>query len=108
MERTGSRLRCEVQYREGNKYCFLEFRTMDMATAALQVNGVMLMGTQLQVSRPTGFLDPVDCEKAVKDAEQELAKFRSGEDEGPLLRQPGYTELLAKIKGRNRYSATSK
>merc|ERR1711933_80889 len=89
----------EVQYRDGNKYCFLELRTMEMATAALQVNGVTVLGAQLQVSRSTGFLDPVDCEKAVKEAEQELARFRSGEDEGPLLRQLGYSDLVAKIKG---------
>lgn len=89
----------EVQYRDGNKYCFLEFRTMEMATAALQVNGVTVLDTQLQVSRPTGFLDPHECEKAVKESEQELVRFRSGEDKGPLLRQPGYAELVAKIKG---------
>lgn len=91
----------EVQYRDGNKYCFLEFRTMEMATAALQVNGVTVLDTQLQVSRPTGFLDPHECEKAVKESEQELVRFRSGEDEGPLLRQPGYAELVAKIKGQH-------
>lgn len=88
----------EVQYREGNKYCFLEFSSMEMASAALQVNGVTVLGTQLQVSRPTGFLDPNECEKAVKEAGQELARFRSGDDESPLLRQPGYNELLNKIK----------
>jgi len=89
----------EVQHRDGNKYCFLELRTMEMATAALQINGVTVLGTQLQVSRSIGFLDPVECEKAVREVEHELARFRSGEDEGPLLRQPGYAELVAKIKG---------
>jgi hypothetical protein len=88
----------EVQYRDGNKYCFLELRTIEMATAALQVNGVSVLGTQLQVSRSTGFLDPSECERAVKEVEQELARFLSREDEGPLLRQPGFAELVAKIK----------
>merc|ERR1711990_883311 len=89
----------EVQYRDGNKYCFLEFCTIEMATAALQVNGVTVLGSQLQVSRPTGFLEPNDCERAVKEAEQELCKFRSRQDEGPLLRQPGYLGLISKVQG---------
>merc|ERR1712039_557306 len=41
----------EIQYRDGNKYCFLELRTMEMASAALHVNGVTVLGAQLQVSR---------------------------------------------------------
>eukprot|EP00746_Dinoflagellata_sp_MGD_P157259 gnl/MRDRNA2_/MRDRNA2_86163_c0_seq1.p1 gnl/MRDRNA2_/MRDRNA2_86163_c0~~gnl/MRDRNA2_/MRDRNA2_86163_c0_seq1.p1 ORF type:complete len:394 (+),score=25.56 gnl/MRDRNA2_/MRDRNA2_86163_c0_seq1:44-1225(+) len=89
----------EVQYRDGNKYCFLEFCSMEMASAAIQVNGVNILDTQLQVSRPTGFLDPLECERAVHEAERELQKFRSGQDETPLLRQPGYSELVTKIKG---------
>lgn len=88
----------EVQYRDGNKYCFLEFRTMEMAIAALQINDVTVLDTQLHVSRPTGFLDPAECEKVVKETEQELAKFRSGENDGLFLRQPGYTKLIAKIR----------
>merc|ERR1712050_687364 len=88
----------EVQYRDGNKYCFLELRTIEMATAALQVNGVSVLGTQLQASHSTGYLDPSECERAVKEAEQELGRFLSREDEGPLLRQPGFSELVAKIK----------
>jgi splicing factor U2AF subunit len=91
----------EVQHRDGNKYCFLELRTMEMATAALQINGVTVLGAQLQVSRSIGFLDPVECERAVKEVEQELIRFRSGEDEGPLIRQPGYAELVTKIKEHN-------
>merc|ERR1711879_589018 len=82
----------EVQYRGGNKYCFIEFRTMEMAVAALQVNGVTVLDTQLHVSRPTGFLDPAECEKLLKDTEEELTNFRSGEDDKLLLRQPGYSE----------------
>jgi RNA recognition motif-containing protein len=89
----------EAQYRDGNKYCFLEFCSMEMASAALQVNGVTVMGSQLQVSRPTGFLDTVECERAVKEAERELIRFRTGEDETPLLRQPGYPDLVNKIRG---------
>eukprot|EP00747_Dinoflagellata_sp_TGD_P153752 gnl/TRDRNA2_/TRDRNA2_177431_c1_seq1.p1 gnl/TRDRNA2_/TRDRNA2_177431_c1~~gnl/TRDRNA2_/TRDRNA2_177431_c1_seq1.p1 ORF type:complete len:392 (-),score=-1.51 gnl/TRDRNA2_/TRDRNA2_177431_c1_seq1:254-1429(-) len=88
----------EVQYRGGNKYCFIEFRTIEMAVAALQVNGVTVLDTQLHVSRPTGFLDPNDCEKAAKDAEDELNEFRSGKNDEPLLRQPGYSDLITKIR----------
>lgn len=88
----------DVQYRDGNKYCFLEFRTMEMATAALQVNGVSVFGTQIHVSRSIGFLDPMECERAVKEVELDLTKFRSGDDQGPLQRQSGFTELIAKIK----------
>merc|ERR1711904_475257 len=88
----------EVQYRDGNKYCFMELRTMEMATAALQVNGVCVLGTQIQVSRSIGFLDPMECEKAVKEVEKELTKFRSGDDETMLIRQPRFTELVNKIK----------
>jgi hypothetical protein len=37
------------------KYAFIEFRTPDMATAALALNGqVQLLGCNLSVARPSG------------------------------------------------------
>lgn len=88
----------EVQYRDGNKYCFLEFRTIEMASAALQVNGVYILGSQIHVSRSIGYLDPIECEKAVKEAEYNLSKYRVGEDEGQLLCQTEFIELVNRIK----------
>ena len=95
----GQEIVVDVQYRDGNKYAFLEFRTIEMATTAMQVDGltVTLPGGStctLQVARPTGYVDPVESERQLREAEEELRKFRSGEDETPLLRQPGGRELL--------------
>merc|ERR1711904_133526 len=40
----------------------------------------------------------MECEKAVKEVEQELRRFRTGEDVGPLIRQLGFIDLVTNIK----------
>ena len=39
----------------GGKYCFIEFKTMEMCTAALDLNGFVLLGVALTVSRPAAY-----------------------------------------------------
>eukprot|EP00967_Tisochrysis_lutea_P126842 scaffold215073_cov21-Tisochrysis_lutea.AAC.1 len=46
------------------KFAFVEFRNPDMATAALALHQqVQLMGCNLAVARPSGYMDPVKASK---------------------------------------------
>jgi len=40
---------------ESGKYCFIEFKTPEIATRALQLNGMDLVGRPLKVGRPAGY-----------------------------------------------------
>jgi len=41
-----------------SKYCFVEFRSEEMATAAIQLNKLDLCGQPLNIARPQGYIDP--------------------------------------------------
>jgi splicing factor U2AF subunit len=48
-----------VNIHSDGRYGFIEFRSPDYATAALQLNGqVMLMGQTLNIGRPASYVDP--------------------------------------------------
>ncbi|KAL6779338.1 UAF4 [Auxenochlorella protothecoides x Auxenochlorella symbiontica] len=71
---------CNV-HSEG-RYAFVELRTTEMATAALQLNGVVsLMGATLSIGRPSGYVDPTHAAAAARSAAQALARFHA-ETEG--------------------------
>lgn len=71
---------CNV-HSEG-RYAFVELRTTEMATAALQLNGVVsLMGATLSIGRPSGYVDPAHAAAAARSAAQALARFHA-ETEG--------------------------
>jgi splicing factor U2AF subunit len=40
------------------RYAFIEFKTAEIATAAMQLNGVELLGRPLRLSRPGGYVEP--------------------------------------------------
>eukprot|EP00469_Lotharella_globosa_P013737 CAMPEP_0167775580 /NCGR_PEP_ID=MMETSP0111_2-20121227/2643_1 /TAXON_ID=91324 /ORGANISM="Lotharella globosa, Strain CCCM811" /LENGTH=329 /DNA_ID=CAMNT_0007665521 /DNA_START=139 /DNA_END=1125 /DNA_ORIENTATION=+ len=40
---------------DSGKFCFIEFKTADQATRALQLNGIDLVGRALRVGRPSGY-----------------------------------------------------
>eukprot|EP00466_Bigelowiella_natans_P018139 jgi/Bigna1/77071/fgenesh1_pg.45_\ len=40
---------------DSGKYCFIEFKTPEIATRALQLNGMDLVGRPLKVGRPAGY-----------------------------------------------------
>jgi splicing factor U2AF subunit len=39
----------------GGKYCFVELRDVDMATVALDLNGMTLLGCTLNIGRPSNY-----------------------------------------------------
>lgn len=89
----------DVQHKEGAKYAFVEFKAIEQAHAALQINGVSVLNTTLLVTRPQGFIDPADCDRAVEEAERQLAAFRRGEDETPLFELAKTNVSLCFIEG---------
>ena len=40
------------------RYAFIEFKTAEIANAAMQLNGVDLLGRPLRLSRPAGYVEP--------------------------------------------------
>ncbi|KIZ01571.1 Splicing factor U2af large subunit B [Monoraphidium neglectum] len=68
---------CNV-HKDG-KYGFVEFRTPEYATAALQLNGsVHLMGTTISIGRPAAYIDPNKVAVAAQQAELQIAMQRAG------------------------------
>ena len=48
-----------VTCRVNQKFAFIECSTMDIAKAALNLNGIPFMGSQLKVSRPSKYVGPI-------------------------------------------------
>lgn len=66
-----------VNLHSDGRYAFVEFRTPEMATAALSLNGVVqLLGQAISVGRPSGFVDPTKATQAAAAAAQALAAFQ--------------------------------
>lgn len=62
------------------KYAFVEFRAPEMATAALSLSGqVQLLGCNLSVARPSGYVDPSKAMNASQAATAALAAFKKGD-----------------------------
>ena len=78
-----------VNIHSDGRYGFIEFRSPDYATAALQLNGqVMLMGQTLNIGRPASYVDPGKVGgRGVVDG-QELREVETGgmRDGAPLAR----------------------
>ena len=57
---TRAHARAHTHARTQGKFAFVEFRNPDMSTAALALHQqVQLMGCNLAVARPSGYMDPV-------------------------------------------------
>jgi RNA recognition motif-containing protein len=50
---------CQVNIHSDGRYGFVEFRSPEYASAALQLNGqINLMGQALSIGRPASYVDP--------------------------------------------------
>lgn len=47
-----------VQMASDMKYAFIQLQTEEMASAAIQLNGMELCGREMTIARPSGFVDP--------------------------------------------------
>ncbi|KXZ48038.1 hypothetical protein GPECTOR_31g402 [Gonium pectorale] len=72
-----------VNLHSDGRYAFVEFRTPEMATAALALNAqVTLLGQTISVGRPSGYVDPSKAATAAQASAQALAAFQAGDMEG--------------------------
>ena len=79
------------------RYAFVELRTPDMATAALQLNGaVTLVGATISVGRPSGYIDPAQAGAAAGTTALALARFQA---ETPELNEAGEGEPFLAVRG---------
>uniref|UniRef100_A0A383WCK0 RRM domain-containing protein n=1 Tax=Tetradesmus obliquus TaxID=3088 RepID=A0A383WCK0_TETOB len=70
---------CKVNIHSDGRYGFVEFRSPEYASAALQLNGqINLMGQALSIGRPASYVDPNKVHQAAAQAEAALAAFQSG------------------------------
>ena len=78
--RPGSEPVVSVSMHSDGRYAFVELRSPDMATAALQLSGqVQLFGQSISVGRPSGYVDPGKAAAAAQAAAVALAAFNKGE-----------------------------
>lgn len=69
-----------VSMHSEGRYSFVELRTPEMATAALQLSGqVQLLGQPISVGRPSGYVDPAAAQNAAVAAAKALEAFQAGE-----------------------------
>lgn len=69
-----------VSMHSEGRYSFVELRTPEMATAALQLSGqVQLLGQPISVGRPSGYVDPAAAQHAAVAAAKALEAFQTGE-----------------------------
>lgn len=65
-----------VSMHSEGRYAFVELRTPDMASAALQLSGqVQLLGQSISVGRPSGYVDPSAAQMAAAQAATALSSF---------------------------------
>lgn len=68
-----------VSMHSEGRYAFVELRTPEMASAALQLsNQVQLLGQSISVGRPSGYVDPSKAQQAASAAAAALAAFKVG------------------------------
>ncbi len=68
-----------VSMHSEGRYAFVELRTPEMATAALQLsNQVQLLGQAISVGRPSGYVDPSKAQAAAQAAAAALSAFQVG------------------------------
>eukprot|EP00210_Caulerpa_lentillifera_P001788 g1718.t1 len=69
-----------VSMHADGRYAFVELRSPEMATTALQLSGqVQLFGQTISVGRPSGYVDPSKAAAAAQAAAAALAAFNSGQ-----------------------------
>lgn len=66
-----------VSMHSEGRYAFVELRTPEMASAALQLsNQVQLLGQSISVGRPSGYVDPSRAQLAASAAAAALSAFQ--------------------------------
>ncbi|PNW71153.1 hypothetical protein CHLRE_16g695450v5 [Chlamydomonas reinhardtii] len=97
-----------VNLHSEGRYAFVEFRSPEMATAALALNNqVQLLGQTISVGRPSGYVDPSKAASAATAAAAALDAFQKGDMEqlaqhaaaaGMNLAQLGLATLMLQAK----------
>lgn len=86
-----------VSMHSEGRYAFVELRTPEMATAALQLSGqVQLLGQPISCGRPSGYVDPAQAQQAAIAAAKALEAFQ-------VLPCATNCELCGNQYGENRY-----
>lgn len=77
-----------VSMHSEGRYAFVELRTPEMATAALQLsNQVQLLGQAISVGRPSGYVDPSKAQAAAQAAAAALSAFQAGDTDSIEMQQ---------------------
>lgn len=88
-----------VSMHSEGRYAFVELRTPEMASAALQLsNQVQLLGQSISVGRPSGYVDPSKAQQAATAASAALAAFKASLN--------NLTLLCCSLQGRSQQSHT--
>lgn len=86
-----------VSMHSEGRYAFVELRTPEMASAALQLsNQVQLLGQSISVGRPSGYVDPSKAQLAASAAAAALDAFKVCCC-GPVMSKIGYHLLQPKL-----------
>ena len=65
-----------VSMHSEGRYAFVELKSSEMASAALQLSGqVQLLGQNISVGRPSGYVDPSAAQMAAAQAATALQAF---------------------------------
>ncbi|GAX82294.1 hypothetical protein CEUSTIGMA_g9723.t1 [Chlamydomonas eustigma] len=91
----------KVNIHKDGRYAFIELRSPEMATAAMDLNGqVQFLGQSMSVNRPSGYVDPGQVTLAAAAATSALHAFQS--TGGALgLQQAALASLAASGAGLN-------
>lgn len=71
-----------VQMASDFKYAFVELQTEEMASAAIQLNGMELCNRPLNIARPSGWVDPRTAANVAAQAAAAMEKLEQGS--GPV------------------------
>lgn len=67
-----------VNMHSDGRYSFVEMRTPEMATEALKISGLNLLGMPISCGRPSGYVDPAAVAAQAAEAARALQLFQAG------------------------------
>ena len=67
-----------VNMHSDGRYAFVELRSPEMATEALKIGGLQLLGQAISVGRPSGYVDPTLVQQQAQAAMLALQQFQAG------------------------------
>lgn len=68
-----------VSMHSDGRYAFVELRTPEMATEALKIAGLQLLGQAISVGRPSGYVDPAAAAAQAAQAALALQQFQAAQ-----------------------------